>query len=105
VRHDLAMTGEVTLTGKVLAIGGLKEKTMAAAAAGVKTVLIPADNQRNLPDLDPAAVAALEILPCRTLSDVLKLALVAPDAPQESARTSRPVSGKKTTQGAVYAKS
>ena len=75
VRHDVAMTGEVTLTGNVLAIGGLKEKTMAAAAAGVRTVLIPAENMRDLPLLDPEAVAALEIIPCHTLADVLKNAL------------------------------
>jgi ATP-dependent Lon protease len=76
VRRDVAMTGEVTLTGKVLAIGGLKEKTMAAAAAGAKTVLIPADNLRDVPELDPAAVAALELIPCKTLDDVLAAALV-----------------------------
>ena len=64
VRHEVAMTGEVTLTGEVLAIGGLKEKTMAAAAAGATTVLIPADNLRDLPELD-----------CRTLCEVLSLAL------------------------------
>ncbi|MBE6703099.1 MAG: endopeptidase La [Ruminococcaceae bacterium] len=75
VRHDLAMTGEVTLTGEVLAIGGLKEKTMAAAAAGVKTVLIPADNMRDLPELDKEAVALLEIIPCHDLTEVLSRAL------------------------------
>ncbi|MBQ8356452.1 MAG: endopeptidase La [Clostridia bacterium] len=75
VRHDLAMTGEATLTGEVLAIGGLKEKTMAAAAAGVKTVLIPADNLRDLPDLDKEALAVLEIIPCRDLTEVLSKAL------------------------------
>ena len=75
VRRDIAMTGEITLTGEVLAIGGLKEKTMAAAAAGVRTVLVPADNMRELPELDPDAVKALEILPCRTLSDILERAL------------------------------
>ena len=52
-----------------------KEKTMAAAAAGVKTVLIPADNMRDLPELDPEALAVLEVLPCRTLTDVLNAAL------------------------------
>ncbi len=76
VRRDLAMTGEVNLTGEVLAIGGLKEKTMAAAAAGVRTVLIPADNMRELSELDPEAVKALEIIPCRTLREVLSHALV-----------------------------
>jgi ATP-dependent Lon protease len=107
VRRDLAMTGEVTLTGKVLAIGGLKEKTMAAAAAGVKTVLIPADNMRHLDELDPEAVKALEVLPCRTLADVLAHALVpAAEAEKaEGARGARPVSHKKASTGAVYAKS
>ncbi|MBO7341950.1 MAG: endopeptidase La, partial [Clostridia bacterium] len=105
VRRDLAMTGEVTLTGKVLPIGGLKEKTMAAAAAGVKTVLIPADNMRHLDELDPAAVKALEILPCHTLAEVLAHALVPGCEKQESARAARPVSRKKATTGAIYAKS
>ncbi|MBQ3483341.1 MAG: endopeptidase La [Clostridia bacterium] len=84
VRHDLAMTGEVTLTGAVLAIGGLKEKTMAAANAGVKTVLIPADNLRDLPELDPEAVAQLELIPCRTLDDVLRAALTGMPCTQEA---------------------
>ena len=105
VRRDLAMTGEVTLTGKVLPIGGLKEKTMAAAAAGVKTVLIPADNMRHLDELDPAAVKALEILPCRTLDEVLAYALIPAEEKQDVARQARPVSRKKATTGAIYAKS
>lgn len=65
------MTGEATLTGRVLPIGGLKEKTMAAAAAGVTTVLIPEDNMREIPDLDPEAVKKLRFVPCRTLTDAL----------------------------------
>ena len=105
VRRDLAMTGEVTLTGKVLPIGGLKEKTMAAASAGVKTVLIPADNMRHLDELDPAAVKALEILPCRTLDEVLAHALVPGCEKQDATRQARPVSRKKATTGAIYAKS
>ncbi len=105
VRRDLAMTGEVTLTGKVLAIGGLKEKTMAAAAAGVKTVLIPADNMRHLDELDPAAVKLLEILPCRTLADVLSHALLPDCEKQDATRTARPISRKKASTGAIYAKS
>ncbi|MDY2826661.1 MAG: endopeptidase La [Eubacteriales bacterium] len=71
VRHEVAMTGEATLTGRVLPIGGLKEKTMAAAAAGVTTVLIPEDNMREIPDLDPEAVKKLRFVPCRTLTDAL----------------------------------
>ena len=76
VRRDVAMTGEITLRGKVLAIGGLKEKTMAAYNAGVKTVLIPHDNLKDLNDIDPLARENLQFIPCKTLDDVLKNALV-----------------------------
>ena len=82
VRRDIAMTGEITLRGKVLAIGGLKEKTMAAYTAGVKTVLIPHDNLKDLNEIDPLAKENLEFIPCKTISDVLSAALVAnEDAP------------------------
>ena len=76
VRRDVAMTGEITLRGKVLAIGGLKEKTMAAYNAGVKTVLIPHDNLKDLNNIDPLARENLQFIPCKTLDDVLKNALV-----------------------------
>ena len=76
VRHDLAMTGEVTITGRVMAIGGLREKTMAAYAAGVKTVLIPAENVMNLDEAVPEVKANIEFIPCRSASDVLREALV-----------------------------
>ncbi len=76
VRRDVAMTGEITLRGKVLPIGGLKEKTMAAYNAGVKTVLIPFDNLKDLNDIDPLARDNLKFIPCRTLSDVLDNALI-----------------------------
>ena len=76
VRRDIAMTGEISLRGNVLAIGGLKEKTMAAYNAGVKTVLIPDDNRRNIPDLDPLARDNLEISPCKKISEVLTAALL-----------------------------
>ena len=75
VRRDVAMTGEITLRGHVLPIGGLKEKTMAAYAAGVKTVLIPADNVGDLDDIDPTARESLSFVPCRKASDVLGAAL------------------------------
>ena len=78
VRRDVAMTGEITLRGNVLPIGGLKEKTMAAYAAGVKTVLIPADNVGDLDDIDPIAHENLTFIPCRRASDVLAAALVLP---------------------------
>ena len=72
VRRDIAMTGEITLRGRVLAIGGLREKTMAAYKAGVKTVLIPADNAKDLEVLDKNARMGLEIILCSTLDDVIK---------------------------------
>ena len=78
VRHDVAMTGEVSLRGNVLAIGGLKEKTMAAYSAGAKTVLIPSDNQRDIEELDPLARENLTLIPCRKVSEVLKHALLSP---------------------------
>ena len=76
VRRDVAMTGEISLRGKVLAIGGLKEKTMAAYSAGVTTVLLPEDNLRNLDEIDPVVRENLRFVPCRTASDVLSHALV-----------------------------
>ena len=75
VRRDVAMTGEVTLRGKVLAIGGLKEKTLAAYRAGVKTVLIPEANMRDLDDIDKEAKENLTFIPCSTVTDVLENAL------------------------------
>ena len=75
VKNNIAMTGEITLRGNVLAIGGLKEKTMAAYNAGVKCVLIPADNEKDLEDIDPLARENLEFVPCRKISQVLGMAL------------------------------
>jgi len=76
VRNDIAMTGEVTLRGKVLAIGGLKEKTMAAYTAGVKSVFIPADNESDLADIDPVVRENLEFIPCSDVSQVLEKAII-----------------------------
>ena len=75
VRRDVAMTGEISLRGNVLAIGGLKEKTMAAYSAGVRTVLIPEANVKDLADIDPTVREKLEFLPCKKASDVLSYAL------------------------------
>ena len=76
VRRDVAMTGEISLRGNVLAIGGLKEKTMAAYSAGVKTVLIPEENMRDLAKIDPMARDNLHFIPCRKATDVLQAALL-----------------------------
>lgn len=75
-RRDIAMTGEISLRGRVLAIGGLKEKTMAAYSAGVSTVLIPYDNIKDIETLDDTARKNLTIIPCKTVSEVLRAVLV-----------------------------
>ena len=76
VKRDIAMTGEITLRGKVLAIGGLKEKTLAAYRSGIKTVLIPEDNLRDLDEIDSEARSNLVFIPCKTADDVLSNALI-----------------------------
>ena len=76
VRKDIAMTGEVTLRGNASAIGGLKEKLLAALRAGVKTVLIPEENEKDLPEIPDNVKAGLEIIPVKHVSEVLKHALV-----------------------------
>ena len=76
VRRDVAMTGEITLRGHVLPIGGLREKTMAAYKAGVTEVCIPEDNTRDLEDIDPTVRQAIKFVPCREIGEVLKTALV-----------------------------
>ena len=75
VRKDIAMTGEITLRGRVLPIGGLKEKLLAALRGGVKTVLIPQDNAKDLADIPDNVKNALEIIPVSTVDEVLKHAL------------------------------
>ena len=105
VRRDVAMTGEITLRGKVLAIGGLKEKTMAAYNAGVKTVLIPNDNLKDLNNIDPLARENLEFIPCKTLDDVLKNALVPHDLSSILEETLPHITGEATVSSAtIYRK-
>ena len=76
VKRDVAMTGEVTLRGRVLPIGGLKEKLLAALRAGIKTVLIPADNEKDLADIPDNVRKGLNIIPVATVDQVLAQALV-----------------------------
>ncbi|HAT6272146.1 TPA: endopeptidase La [Proteus mirabilis] len=75
VRSDVAMTGEITLRGQVLPIGGLKEKLLAAHRGGIKTVLIPDENKRDLEEIPENIVADLDIHPVKTIEEVLTLAL------------------------------
>lgn len=76
VRRDVAMTGEVTLRGRVLRIGGLKEKTMAALRHGIRTVIIPADNQRDLEEIDQTVRSHLNFITASSVDTVLNAALI-----------------------------
>jgi ATP-dependent Lon protease len=81
VRRDIAMTGEITLRGRVLPIGGLKEKLLAALRGGIKTVLIPQDNEKDLAEIPDNVKRDLEIIPVSTLDEVLEQALVTRPVP------------------------
>ena len=74
-RNDVAMTGEITLRGKVLPIGGLKEKTLAAYSAGVKNIIIPKKNEKDLADIDKEVLAGVNFIPCSNIFEVLDFAL------------------------------
>ena len=96
VRKDVAMTGEITLRGRVLPIGGLKEKSMAAYRAGIKTVVIPYDNVSDLDEVDEAVKEKITFRPVRTVDEVWEIALEKEEkaegkkvAPVEAAKTSR----------------
>ncbi len=96
-RHDVAMTGELTLRGRILPIGGLKEKLTAAARAGVKTVLVPARNQSDVVDVPDEVKQLLEIKPVETIDEVLELALLEP-------HPLRPVAVRARTSGQTEAR-
>jgi ATP-dependent Lon protease len=83
VRRDVAMTGEITLRGRVLPIGGLKEKLLAALRGGMKTVLIPEENAKDLVDLPDTVKSGLEIVPVSRMDEVLARALTRPLEPIE----------------------
>ncbi|MDP9102449.1 MAG: AAA family ATPase, partial [Pseudomonadota bacterium] len=83
IRKDLAMTGEITLRGRVTAIGGLKEKLLAALRSGVKTVLIPKENEKDLADIPDNVKSALELIPVGHADEVLAHALTGPLTPIE----------------------
>ena len=83
VRGDVAMTGEITLRGKVLSIGGLKEKVLAAHRFGIRTIIIPKDNEKDLADVPPEVQSDLNFCLVETLDEVLKVALVHKPGPVE----------------------
>lgn len=90
IRKEIAMTGEVTLRGRVTAIGGLKEKLLAALRSGVKTVLIPSENEKDLADIPANVKDELEIIPVSTMDEVLAKALVRQPTPIEWSEADQP---------------
>jgi len=78
VRKDVAMTGEITLRGKVLPIGGVKEKVLAAHRAGVKNIVLPKDNEKDLADIPKNVLDTLNVYMVQTMDEVLKIALAEP---------------------------
>ncbi|MGY0632689.1 endopeptidase La [Luteimonas sp. A478] len=93
VRSDVAMTGEITLRGKVTEIGGLKEKLLAALRGGIRTVIIPEDNRKDLTDLPKNVTEDLEIIPVKWIEEVLDIALERP-LPQRAAKAAEGVIAK-----------
>jgi ATP-dependent Lon protease len=104
VRSEVAMTGEITLRGRVLPIGGLKEKLLAAHRGGITTVIIPDDNRKDLADIPANITDSLEIHPVRWIDEVLDIALERPLQPlaakpvQAAAKTPKPRKGGSEAQ-------
>jgi ATP-dependent Lon protease len=102
VRRDVAMTGEITLRGRVLPIGGLKEKLLAAARGGMKTVLIPEENAKDLPEINESIKKNLEIVPVSRMDEVLARALVRKPEPIEwDEEKAKPTETSVSTEPAV----
>jgi ATP-dependent Lon protease len=78
IRKDVAMTGEITLRGKVLPIGGVKEKVLAAHRAGIKNLILPKDNEKDLADIPKNVLDSLNVYMVQTMDEVLKIALAEP---------------------------
>jgi ATP-dependent Lon protease len=101
VRRNTAMTGKISLTGRVLPNGGLREKSMAAYRCGIARVLIPRENESDLWEIDPAVKAQVEFLPVDRLEDVFRLALL----PEEAAKKEAPRAPISAVQGKPNRKS
>ena len=106
VRRDVAMTGEITLRGKVLPIGGLREKTMAAYSAGIKTVVIPDENKADMKELDDVILSNMSFVLAENIDTVLNTALVKPNVTaakksNEKLPSAKPRASRKTGKNAV----
>jgi ATP-dependent Lon protease len=100
VRRDVAMTGEITLRGRVLPIGGLKEKLLAALRTGLKTVIIPSENEKDLADIPDNVKKGLEIVPVANMEEVLKIALVRAPIPVVWEEPEDPPAARRAEDGA-----
>jgi len=99
VSRDVAMTGEITLRGRVLPIGGLKEKCLAAFRAGIKTIIIPDRNQKDLEEIPKQLRRKLKIVPVKYMSDVLKVALLSKAQARSTASTMLLARNPKSAKG------
>jgi len=94
VRSDVAMTGEVTLRGRILPIGGLKEKVLAAHRGGIKTVLIPSENEKDIKEIPPTVLKALNIELVDHMDEVLRRALIVPNPETFLKKPQQPTAGE-----------
>jgi len=102
VRHEVAMTGEITLRGRVLPIGGLKEKSMAAYRYGIKTVIIPSDNVPDLADVDAVVKENVNFIPVDSMDAVLGIALICKPATRKKSKAKTPPPAVIHSQTAVH---
>jgi ATP-dependent Lon protease len=103
VKADVAMTGEITLRGRVLPIGGLKEKLLAALRGGIRTVVIPDENKKDLADLPKAVTQGLKIIPVRWIDEVLDIALERPVGPAQPPAGDKPAGVKRARKPGTQA--
>src|SRR4051794_3038421 len=97
IRKDVAMTGEITLRGKVLPIGGVKEKVLAAHRSGLKTIIVPKDNEKDLADIPKNVLDSLNLYMVESMDQVLKIALVEPIPAISTASTATDIAGDQAT--------
>jgi ATP-dependent Lon protease len=99
VRHDLAMTGEITLRGRILPIGGLKEKVLAAHRGGIKTVLIPEENEKDIEDIPSTILKTVDLILVSHMDEVLKRALILEDTENFLKAKQESIEGVEETSG------